>query len=137
MVLGREQHEAALECVRKKLERLKPGGFTLSARYRYEVETGQTQFIPREEVEALLRQGRSSELRGTLEPDLVIHLPGQPLSVQAVFDFKFPCVNTDRQLPWRKYPNEHPYQVESQGELYELVLKVRPARVQPHLGVSE
>src|SRR5262249_49148696 len=55
-------------------------------RYRYNSSTGETQFIPPEAVQALLAQGRSAELLGTLEPDVVIHLPGQPLHVQLVLD---------------------------------------------------
>jgi hypothetical protein len=137
MLLGREQHQAALECAERRLRQLKPGGFTLSPRYRYNPSTGQTQYIPPEEVKALLEQGRGAELRGTIEPDLVIHLPGNPLQVQRVFDFKFPCVNTDRQIDWRTYPKGHPFENVSQGRLYEEALKVRPMRVQPHLGVME
>jgi hypothetical protein len=135
MLLGREQHQAALECAEQRLRQLKPGGFTLSPRYRYNPSTGETQFIPPEEVQALLDQGRGAELRGTLEPDLVIHLPGQPLHVQRVFDFKFPCVNTGRPIPWRKYPAGHPKQGSFQGDAYNQALGVEPFRVQPHIGV--
>ena len=59
---------------------------------------------------------RSEELRGTLEPDLVI-FEESPRRVQAVYDYKFPCKNTDQPSScWR-------------------ALRVRPARVQPHVGV--
>jgi hypothetical protein len=136
MLLGREQHKAALECAEQRLEQLKPGGFTLSPRYRYTPSTGETQLIPPQEVQALLDQGRSAELRGTLEPDLVIHLPGQPLHIQLVFDFKFPCVSTDKRSRWREYPKGHPYETLSQKDLYEDALKVEPRRVQPHIGVE-
>jgi hypothetical protein len=137
MLLGREQHKAALACAELRLRQLKPGGFTIAPRYRYDPSTGLTRFIPPEEVKALLEQGRTAELLGTIEPDLVLHLPGQPLHVQHVFDFKFPCVNTDNPIRWRDYPDGHPHQGKSQGRLYKDALKAEPLRVQPHIGVIQ
>jgi hypothetical protein len=135
MLLGREQHKAALQCAQHRLKALKPGGFTLSPRYRFDPDTGQTHFMPSDQVKTLLDQGRSAELLGPNEPDIVVHLPGQPLGVQLVFDFKFPCVNTDTRSAWRRYPQGHPFKGLSQGELYKIVLKVEPFLVQPHVGV--
>jgi hypothetical protein len=134
MQLGREQHELALRCAAEKLSKLKPGGYSLTPRYRYDSDTGRTEFIPREVVEELLRQGRGDELRGTLEPDIVISKES-PRHVQAVYDFKFPCRNTDQPSPWREYPEGHPHAGENQGDLYWNALRVKPARVQPHVGV--
>jgi hypothetical protein len=136
MLLGREQHEVALACAEKRLKQLKPGGFTLSPRYRYEPTTGETQFISPEHVKTLLDQGRAAELLGTIEPDLVIHLPDHPLSVQLVFDFKFPCVNGG-QTPWREYPKGHPYAGLTQKEIYLRILSDKVFRVLPHWGVLE
>jgi hypothetical protein len=134
MQLGIEQHELALRCAAEKLSMLKPGGYSLSPRYRYDPGTGKTEYIPREVVEELLRQGRGEELRGTLEPDIVIH-EEDPRRVQDVYDYKFPCKNTDRQSPWREYPEGHPSGGRDQGALYLKALRVTPARVQPHVGV--
>jgi hypothetical protein len=89
MQLGVAQHRVALQCAEEKLSGLKPGGFSLSPRYRYDPVTGRAEHLPRENVKELLRQGRSEELRGTLEPDIVIHA-GAPHQVQAVYDYKFP-----------------------------------------------
>jgi hypothetical protein len=114
---------------------LKPGGFSLSPRYRYDTATGKAEFIPREAVNELLRKGRGAELKGTLEPDIVIHT-GAPHQVQAVYDYKFPCVNTDEWSSWRKYPTGRAHGGRDQGDLYKAALKVKPARVQPHLGVK-
>jgi len=135
MQLGVEQHQAALKCAEEKLQKLKPGGFSLSPRYRYDPKTGEAAHIPREAVKELLSQGRGVELRGTLEPDIVIH-GGKPHQVQAIYDYKFPCMNTDRWVPWRKYPAGHPYAGRSQEWLYRQALKVDPLQVQPHLGVN-
>jgi hypothetical protein len=134
MELGVEQHRVALRCAQERLSELKPGGFSLSPRYRYDATTGKATYIPREVVQQLLSQGRGAELRGTLEPDVVLH-KGKPHQVQAVHDFKFPCVNTDERSPWRAYREGHVHEGRNQGDLYRIALKVRPARVQPHLGV--
>jgi len=116
-------------------ELLKPGGFSLSPRYRYDPKTGEAAHIPREAVKELLSQGRGVELRGTLEPDIVIH-GGKPHQVQAVYDYKFPCVNTGKWIEWRPYREGHVHEGSHQGELYKNALKIRPTRVQPHLGVK-
>jgi hypothetical protein len=73
MRLGVEQHRVALQCAEEQLRELKPGGYSLSPRYRYDPVTGKAEYLPPETVKELLRQGRSAELRGTLEPDIVIH----------------------------------------------------------------
>jgi hypothetical protein len=87
-----------------------------------------------EVVETLLRQGRSAELRGTIEPDIVIH-EGQPHRVQDIYDYKFPCAPSSKRSDWRTYPEGNPHAGKSQGEVYQKALGGEPARVQPHLGV--
>lgn len=134
MRLGVEQHRVALQCAEDKLKKLKPGGYSLSPRYRYNAATGKAEFIPREVVNELLRKGRGAELKGTLEPDIVLHA-GVPHQVQATYDYKFPCMNTDKRSAWRDYPAGRAEGVRNQGALYENALKVPPFRVQPHLGV--
>lgn len=135
MELGVEQHQVALKCAEEKLSRLKPGGFSLSPRYRYDPKAGKATYIPRETVKELLSQGRSAELRGTLEPDVVIH-EGKPHQVQAVYDYKFPCVNTDDWASWRQYNQGQGHAEPNQQFLYRKALKVEPLMVQPHLGVN-
>jgi hypothetical protein len=135
MKLGEEMHEVARQCAEKKLNELRPGGFSLEQRYRYDSETGQTSLVSRAEEEALLRRGHGRELLGTLKPDVVIHA-GDPLRAQAIYDFKFPCVNSDKIPPWRKYPPGHPYEGASQAAMYEAALAVTEIwRVLPRLGV--
>ncbi|MFL5352782.1 MAG: hypothetical protein ACJ8AN_09055 [Archangium sp.] len=73
-------------------------------------------------------------MKGSLKPDVVIH-QGDPLQPQEVYDFKFPCVNTDETPPWSKYPDDHPYARLDQGKVYERILAPKPARVVPRLGV--
>ncbi len=79
--------------------------------------------------------GWRCKLVGSLVPDVVIHL-GDPLRAQAVYDFKFPCVNSDVPSPWRVYPKEHPHADKTQQEMYREALNVNTvSRVLPRLGV--
>ncbi len=134
MQLGNEQHQVALACAQQRLNGIKPGGFSLSPHYRVDPSTGRAQHIPRDQVDALLNQGRGVELRGTIEPDVVIHT-GNPHQVQAVFDFKFPCVNSGQAPQWRKYPPGHPCHPFDQKRMYEDALDTTPQMVIPRLGV--
>lgn len=135
MQLGEEMHRVALQCAQRKLGELRPGGFSLEQRYRYDKETGRTTLVSREEKEDLLRRGLRRELLGTLEPDVVIH-SGNPLRAEVVYDFKFPCVNSDRAPDWRRFPEGHPYAGSSQGKMYGDALRTQEVwRVVPRLGV--
>jgi hypothetical protein len=134
--LGRLKHEMALECARKELEERLPGNYSLEPRYGYDAKTKQTRLISREQVEEWLQAGWLHLLLGTLVPDVVIHETGNPLKVQAVYDFKFPChASTDPS--WHRYPPNHPYQGFTQGDMYQRVLKVdAPAFVSPNWGIT-
>ena len=87
-----------------------------------------------EEEEDLLRRGLWSELLGTLVPDVVLHA-GNPARIQDVYDFKFPCVDLEKDPSWGKYPIGHPYQNEFQGAIYKEALGAEPARITPRKGV--
>jgi hypothetical protein len=134
MHLGTEMHEEALECVGERLDKLRPGGFSLEQRYRYDRRTGRKKLVSPEEERLLEETGNGGELLGTLVPDVVIHM-GDPLDVQAIYDFKFPCVNIDTVSDWNVYPRGHPYQYSGQGKMYHEALGVMPARVVPRLGI--
>ncbi|ATB29368.1 hypothetical protein [Melittangium boletus] len=115
--LGVEMHEVALRCAGEKLERLRAGGYLLEPRYRFNRKTGEKSLVGEEEKAALLRQGGEG-LKGTLEPDVVLHA-GDPLRVEAVFDFKFRCVNFTKSPDWRTYPSGHTYAGRNQGDVYQ------------------
>jgi hypothetical protein len=89
MRLGTEMHEVAARCAQEELSRLRPGGFSVESRYRYDSRTGRWKQVSPEEERALEESGNRGELRGTLKPDVVIH-SGDPSNVLAVYDFKFP-----------------------------------------------
>jgi hypothetical protein len=133
MLLGREKHALALECIEQKLSALRPGGFSLNQRYRLNDGTGKWEPLSRKEVEALLRKG-GKDLVGTVEPDIVIHT-GNPAEVLDVLDLKFPCPGT-REATWHDYPEGHPYESLNQGQAYEKAFGVNPARVSPRWDVS-
>ncbi len=134
MQLGIEMHEEARQCVEAALNKLRPGGFSLEQRYLYDRRTGRKKLVSTKEERLLEETGNIGELKGSLKPDVVIH-SGDPLNVQAVYDFKFPCNNTDQPPEWSEYPEGHPYHRSSQGDMYEEVFEVPAARVVPRLGI--
>ncbi len=134
MRLGEEMHEEARKCADLALSSLRPGSYSLEQRYHYDRATGRIRLVSAEEEQLLLQTGNGGELKGTLKPDVVIH-SGNPLYVQATYDFKFPCVNIDRISSWPRYSADHPYAGSTQGELYQEAFGQEPARVVPRLGV--
>jgi len=134
MRLGMEMHEVARQCAEEELNKLRPGGFSLEQRYRYDSRTRRMKLVSTTEEQALKDSGNQGELRGTVKPDVVIH-SGDPLDVQAIYDFKFPCVNPHQIPRWDTYPEGHPYQGKRQGQVYEQLLGVSPARIMPRWGV--
>ena len=133
MQLGLEKHQVAMECLKWRLELLLPGQFSLEPRYRYNSQTKEKSLMSSEEVQQLLDSGRSAELTGTLVPDVVIHL-GQPLSPKAIYEFKFPCPDTNP-VRWRQYPEGHPHAGKTQQQLYKEALGVEPQPVMPLRGI--
>jgi hypothetical protein len=127
-------HQIALKCAKERLDTLRPGGFSLEPRYRYDSKTGQTKQVRDEDAAALRESGNGGELQGTLVPDVGIH-PGNPLHAQAIYDFKFQCVHTDDGLQWEMYPPRHPHHPLDQGEMYNKALGAPAARVAPRHGV--
>ncbi|MCY1015497.1 hypothetical protein [Pyxidicoccus sp. MSG2] len=128
MRLGGAKHELASQCTEEKLSRAQPGRFTLEQRYRIHPETRQLELISLETELAMLRRG-GKELVGSVVPDVVIHT-GNPLQVQAVFDFKFPCPEGNRSA-WRNQPSGNASGVSNQGKAYERTFGVQPTRVRP------
>jgi hypothetical protein len=132
MFFGEEMHRLALQCAQRELNVLHPGGFSIEPRYRYNKNTGQRELISPEREEALLEEGCYNELRGTIKPDIVIH-SGNPLTPQAVYDFKFPCVNNDS-VPWCRY-TKGPHQGRWQNDVYHEALGIQPRPILPRTGV--
>ncbi len=131
MFFGEEMHKVAFQCAEVELSRLRPGGFSLEPRYRYNKQTRQRELISQEKEEALLEEGCYSELRGTIKPDVVIH-SGNPLLPQAVYDFKFPCVNSDNDH-WCRY-SHGPHRGRSQKTVYEEIPGAQASQLLPWLG---
>lgn len=83
--------------------------------------------------------GINERVKGSFRPDVVVHDAGDPLAVQAIYDYKFTC-------PFDNYPEwgtvDNPlskkYDGQSQGRLYWEVLQPRSGRcklVNPFFGV--
>ena len=135
MWFGEKMHQVALPCAEEKLNRFLSGRFSIEPRYRPNPKTRRPEWISPEEVKTLLRQGRGQELKGTIVPDVVIHM-GNPVLVQQIFDFKFPCMNIDFYTPWRRYPQGQTHEGRYQHHVYEQLLGTRARRVQPRLGAE-
>jgi len=134
MFLGQEMHRVALQCAGVRLETLRPGGFSLEQRYRYDPRTRKRELVSKEEAQELLRQWRGSELKGTIVPDIVLH-EGNALWPDAAYDFKFPCASGSEATPWSTYPKGHPYQRLTQKDVYQGALGVGAWRVIPWFGI--
>ncbi|WP_164014852.1 hypothetical protein [Pyxidicoccus trucidator] len=126
MQLGGAKHTLALACTREKLGRAHHGRFSLEQRYRLHPETRQLERSLHETELRMLRNG-GKELAGSVVPDVVIHT-GDPLQVQSVYDFKFPCpeVNLAR---WRPYPSGSPFR--DQGDAYKKILDADARLISP------
>ena len=133
MRLGTEMHEAAQKCAQERLGKIRSGGFSLEQRYRIDLRTKQKKLVSHEEERLLETSGNGGDLRGTLKPDVVIH-SGDALDAQAVYDFKFPCVNTDRFPGWSPFPDGHPFSDFTQGQMYRNHIAPLIGRVAPRLG---
>ncbi|NMO20694.1 hypothetical protein [Pyxidicoccus fallax] len=134
MLLGCLMHEEALACTREALDERLPRRFSLEQRYRYDPASGAVHPVSAEEAHSLLRRGCGYELKGTLVPDVVIHL-GEPHQVQSIYDFKFPCVSSDDIPRWREYEAGHPYYPFNQGNMYEKAFGSEVFRVVPRIGI--
>lgn len=134
MQLGLEMHAKARDCASTALSLLILGRFSLEQRYLYDRQTKRKRPVSAEEERLLEETGNQGELKGSLKPDVVIH-SGDFLEVLAIYDFKFPCINIDTVSGWTRYPEGHPYQGFSQGQMYEEAFNQNPARVFPRLGV--
>jgi len=128
MTLGTTKHALALQCTQEKLGKAHPGRFSLEQRYRTHPETRRLERIQHETELKMLRNG-GRELVSSVVPDVVIHT-GNPLQPQRVYDFKFPCPDSNKPQ-WRNYPRGNPLQAQHQGEAYQTVLNAPPFRVTP------
>ena len=137
MQLGEAKHAAALECVQRVLGATDAGRFSVEPRYLKDATTGRTRWLDPEEVAQWLRDGQFHLLTGSIVPDVVLHALGNPLKVQRVYDFKFPCPVTNP-AHWDAYPEKSPFARERQDVVYKRILQMDqdPRLVSPNLGVE-
>lgn len=135
MYLGREKHQAAMECVQRDLPKHLSDNLSLQPTYRYDKKTKKLDLVDPQQRDEWLRDGLLHKLLGTLIPDVVVHAAGDLLNIQAVFDFKFPCP-ADNQTSWQRYHEDHPFHPSNQKEIYEEAFKVEAVPVRPGFGVG-
>ncbi|MCY1030716.1 hypothetical protein OV207_04555 [Corallococcus sp. BB11-1] len=136
MLLGEQMHRIALLCAAEKLNELQPGRFNLDPTYKYDPDSKKTTWLSPDKVDIIRRDGNFFELKGSLVPDVVLH-EGHPERVQAVYDFKFPCIDLSQHPRWREYAPGHPYAGRNQNEIYIEAFKTSAVfRVSPWIGAS-
>jgi hypothetical protein len=86
--------------------------------------------VTREQAQRFLDQGRLHEFQRTFVPDIVIIFDGNAFWIQAVYDFKFPCPDTNGPR-WNSYPDTIAFRGSTQDEVYRDALKVDPLFVTP------
>jgi hypothetical protein len=137
--LGRQKHTVARLCVQQALEEEENvdlrNHVLLEPVYRVGATPGPRELIAPRQVEQW-RAEAPGKLRGTLVPDVVVHASGQPLSIQALYDFKFPCPG-DKGPQWGEYLGGRTSRDKNQGRVYWDYLQVRgePALVHPVRGI--
>ncbi|WP_095981733.1 hypothetical protein [Melittangium boletus] len=134
---GNKKHSMALDCVRSALGELYPQNISVEPRYQVDPSSGRWRWIDPKQVMDWLKQGLAHRLKGSLVPDVVLHVTGNPNEVQLVYDLKFPCP-AGRAPRWTEYPEGHPHHPRNQGEMYQRALggQQQPALVSPAYGVS-
>nr|WP_242589642.1 hypothetical protein [Corallococcus macrosporus] len=137
MQLGEAKHAAALECVQRELGDMDAGRFSLEPRYLRDAKTGRTRWLDPAEVSRWLRDGLFHLLTGSIAPDVVLHALGNPLKVQRIYDFKFPCPVTNPPR-WDTYPEGSPFADKPQNAVYQELLSSEqaPRLVSPNMGVE-
>ncbi|MFY0569575.1 hypothetical protein ACN28E_37910 [Archangium lansingense] len=132
MELGREKHKESFKCIEEKLGGRIPKHFLIEQRYRVDRARGRVKPMSKEEVDRLVRLGQKGELKGTVEPDVVIH-SGEPTRARFVYEFKFPCTE-GAPTTWTTY-SRGPYKGLTQMLVYWNAFGVKPSLVKPGKGV--
>lgn len=133
MELGKEKHKEAFKCIEEALGGLIPGHLLIEQRYRVDKKRWRIKPLSKEEVDRLVRAGRKKELKGTVEPDVVVH-SGEPTQARFVYEFKFPCVQGSS-TTWTTYLRG-PYAGSTQELVYWNAFGVRPSLVIPRKGIK-
>lgn len=132
MELGKEKHKESFKCIEETLGDLIPRHLLIEQRYRLDRARGRVKPMSKEEVDRLVRLGQKGELKGTVEPDVLIH-SGDPSQARFVYEFKFPCTE-GASTTWTTYP-WGPHKGLSQRLVYWDAFGVKPGLVKPGKGV--
>lgn len=132
MELGNEKHMESFKCIEEKLGGLIPQHLLIEQRYRFDRARRRVKPMSKKEVERLVRLGQKGELKGSVEPDVVIH-SGNPAQARFVYEFKFPCTE-GASTSWTTY-SRGPYKGLTQQLVYWDAFGVKPSLVKPGKGV--
>ncbi|AFE06030.1 hypothetical protein COCOR_04790 [Corallococcus coralloides DSM 2259] len=114
--LGTMKHDVAFACVRREILRLFPKNVSIEPRYSGDTSSG--------------GPAMTSMWTGSNKPDIVLHATGQPLQIQCIFDFKFPCTLSGKSQPLGSSETR-----KQMARYKELGGKCRPAIITPQFGV--
>ncbi|MFB1481478.1 hypothetical protein [Corallococcus sp. RDP092CA] len=114
--LGTMKHDVAFACVRREILRLFPENVSIEPRYDGGARPGNPSL--------------ANQWAGSKKPDIVLHASGQPLQIQCIFDFKFPCTRSGKSDPLASSETQ-----KQMARYKELGGKCKPAIVTPQMGV--
>ena len=118
MLLGKQKHDAALQCAQEVLQQRWPVPFSIEQRYRYYPNAKFVETVSREEEARLIAQGCTHELWRTIKPDIVLHADRRSLRQSVLtLDFKFPCPDTN-EPQWTRYGAASAYAGSNQQKVY-------------------
>lgn len=117
MMLGNLKHAHALACMQDILRELWPAPFSIEQRYRFYPHAKLVETVSREEEQRLIDEDCTSELRGTIKPDVVLHSNYDLLRAMVILDLKFPCP-VDNRPQWTIYGSTSVYSGFRQDMIY-------------------
>jgi hypothetical protein len=130
MLLGKEKHAVAVECVRAVLSMFWPAPFSIEQRYRYYRHARMVEAVSASEEKRLIAQDCKPGLWGTIKPDIVLHSDYSLLKALLILDLKFPCPDTNRPR-WTHYGERSAYSGLNQKEVYEEALDAEAMMLTP------
>ncbi len=121
MLLGKEKHAVALECMKAVLSTFWPAPFSIEQRYRFYRHARVVEAVSPAEEKRLIEQDCRPGLWGTIKPDIVLHADSNLLKALFILDLKFPCPDTNRP-EWTVYGKKSAYWGFNQKMVYEAAL---------------
>lgn len=134
--LGRLKHAAAKECLELNLPKhIPPQRFLLEIRFHHLSGTAEWKpFKNQAEFDQAVNSFGWQVFSNIIAPDVVI-LDPTGTRVVAIYDFKFPCPETNP-AKWDIYKGQHYWSGTPQNVAWHNIFRVSPRRVSPAKGVE-